>query len=130
MEPPKVLQNSLDPAKWAMLNSHSFADLAKRPGLAWKLGSNQGLNGCDFSFVYRLWISAVANDADDARRRKNGEPTGYVDSAEQVPWEKRNLSLFDAIRPAPPARIKREKLLVALAVQARGNFLFVCCPNL
>jgi hypothetical protein len=72
MKPPKFQQNSLDPPKWAMLNSYSFANFTKRPGLAWELGSNQDLNGCDLRFVYRLWASAIANDADDPGRCENG----------------------------------------------------------
>jgi hypothetical protein len=127
---PHVEQDPLMPYQGPACDPHSFAELQEWPRLPWQSGLNRSLNGIDFRILDGNWCFAVSDHLDDAGRDQDGKPIQYVKSAKQVSRKQRQLDVFDAIGPTPPAYVNRQERLVALAAQMKRRKLFVSQPRL
>jgi hypothetical protein len=107
-----ALQDSLESAKSAMLDSHSLTDLGIRPRSVGETGTYQHTNGLDFDFLDGNRFLAYANDGNKAWRLQNWKSVLRVKSAEEVPWKQGKFDFLDSVRPLPPARVSRQKPLI------------------
>jgi len=127
--PFEVQQDSLEPAKGSVFDSHSLTDSQERPRSARDPGSNSSLNGGNFGVVNGDRTFAYSDNRNNPGCRKNGEPVLQVEPAKDITGEERKLNFLNSVRPKAPGLIEREKPFIAFATEDCCDGILVATPD-
>src|SRR2546422_10511697 len=101
-------QNSLQPAKRSVFDSHSLTDSQERPRSARDPGSNSSLNGGNFGVVNGDRTFAYSDNRNNPGCRQNGEPVLQVEPAKDITGEERKLNFLNSVRRSEERRVGKE----------------------
>jgi hypothetical protein len=130
MVPPEFQQDSVQPTKGAMLDSHPLANSNEGPRLGWEARLDRGLYRFHFGFLNGDGSLAYPDDEENPRSHQNGEPVQWVEPAKDIPREEWLLGFYEPVRPSAPTLIERQKPFKALTAQVGCNDILVPTPDL